>query len=363
MGGRSGFSILLGLGLGLVSCGGGDGAGDSNATGGTASGGAPAGGTGGTGSSPSGGAGGSGGTATGGAGGAATGGVAGSAGGASGGNAGTGAWVDPIAGVGQVAKVAGGFSFTEGPAWFSAHGKLLFSDIPANRIYALTPPSNVTVHREPSGNSNGLAVDPAGLLVAAEHSGRRISRTAANGGVTTVADAWQGKKLNSPNDVIARSDGTLYFTDPPYGGNPNELGFQGVFRVSPAGALSLVTQDMFRPNGIALSPDEKTLYVCDSEQNFVRKYDLAADGTASNPQKFADTAPTPDGMAVDLQGDLFVTTQAGVVVYRSDATLVGTIAVPEQPANATFGGSDGKSLYITARTSLYRVDVAVAGLP
>ncbi|MFO0571240.1 MAG: SMP-30/gluconolactonase/LRE family protein [Polyangiaceae bacterium] len=138
-------------------------------------------------------------------------------------------------------------------------------------------------------------------ILQASHS-RRAFRpahlTATAGSVTSVADAWQGK-LNSPNDVIARSDSALRYGSR-YGGNPNELGFQGVFRVSPAGALSLVTEDMFRPNGIALSPDEKTL-VCDSEQNFVRKYDLAADGTI-NPQKFADTAPTPDGMAVDLQG-------------------------------------------------------------
>jgi gluconolactonase len=288
--------------------------------------------------------------------------AAGGGGHASGGSGGA-AWIDPIAGIGAVEEVAGGFEFTEGPAWFAASGKLYFTDIPASRIYELTPPAAVAIFREPSGNANGLGVDQDGLLVACEHGNRRVTRTTSTAQIVVVADGWEGKKLNSPNDVVVRSDGTLYFTDPPYGGHSNELGFQGIFRVGPGGAMTLVADDMFRPNGIALSPDEKVLYVGDSEESYVRRYEVAADGTAASPKKLVDTASTPDGMAVDVQGDLFVTTAAGVETYRADGVLVGTIPVPEQPSNCTFGGSDGKTLYITARSSLYRVTVNVAGLP
>ncbi|MCK6532956.1 MAG: SMP-30/gluconolactonase/LRE family protein [Polyangiaceae bacterium] len=354
---------ILGVALALAGCSsdeGGGGSGGSTASGGAASGG---------GGSASGGAAGSGGSSTGGAsgsGGSSTGGASGSGGsstGGAGGSGGASAWVDPLAGMGLVEKVAGGFSFTEGPVWFAKTGKLFFSDIPNSRIHELAPPGSVSVFREPSGQSNGLGIDQNGLLVACEHQGRRVSRTQAGGTVVAVASSYQGKKLNSPNDVIVKKDGNLYFTDPPYGGNPNELGFQGVFRVDPSGALSLVSSDMFRPNGIALSPDEKTLYVTDSEQNFLRTYVVGSDGAVSGAKKFLDTSPAPDGMAVNLQGDLFISTQAGVEVYKADGTPLGTIKVAEQPANCTFGGADGKTLYITARKALYRVSLAVAGLP
>jgi gluconolactonase len=297
----------------------------------------------------------------------ATGGSAGSTGGSAGstgGSAGSaGAPVDPIAGIDPVAEAAGGFAFTEGPVWFEASGKLYFSDIPPGRIHELTPPSTVVVFREPSGNSNGLGIDHNGLLVACEHSGRRVSRTLQSGTVQTIVDAYQGNALNSPNDVIVRSDGNLYFTDPTYGGNPNEIGFQGVFRVDPSGAISLVADDMTAPNGIALSPDESVLYVTDSEDDYLRHYTVASDGTVSGGQKLADTANTPDGMAVDVAGHLYVATAAGIEVYKSDGMLHGTIGVPEQPSNCTFGGADKKTLYITARTSLYGVELNLPGLP
>ena len=259
--------------------------------------------------------------------------------------------------------MAGSFTFTEGPVWFAASGKLYFTDIPESRIHELSPPDSVTVFREPSGEANGLGIDQNGLLVACEHAGRRVSRTLASGTVEVVADDYQGKQLNSPNDVIVKKDGNLYFTDPPYGGNPNVLGFQGVFRVDPGGTISLVSDDMTAPNGIALSPDETVLYVTDSQDDFVRRYDVASNGAASNPTKLMDTSNSPDGMAIDVAGHLYVTTQAGVEVYLPDGTLHGTIPVPEQPANCTFGGAEKKTLYITARTSLYRVDLNLPGLP
>ncbi len=340
---------MLVLGLALSACSGDDSGGGS---GGSSTGGSSAGG------SSSGGSAGLGGASGGSAGAAGSGGSS-----ASGGSGGTPAWVDPLAGMGAVEKVAGGFSFTEGPVWFAATGKLYFTDIPASRIHELTPPSSVSVFREPSGQANGLGVDASGLLVACEHQGRRVSRTESGGSVTSVAATYQGKALNSPNDVIVKKDGTLYFTDPPYGGNPNELGFQGVFRVDPSGGLHLVSDDMFRPNGIALSPSEQVLYVTDSEQDFLRRYDVGSDGVPSGAKKFVDTSPSPDGLAVNQQGDLFVSTQAGVEVYKADGTKLGTIPVAEQPSNCTFGGADGKTLYVTARKSLYRVALNVPGLP
>jgi gluconolactonase len=271
---------------------------------------------------------------------------------------------NPLDGIGTVEKVNGNYMFTEGPQWIPSKGTLLFSDIPANRIYEYTPPAGFMTFREPSGNSNGLAIDKNGLLYACEHSGRRVSKTSANGMVTTLVDNYQGKKLNSPNDLIIRDDGNVYFTDPPYGltnPNQNELGYQGVFRVTPNGALELVASDMSRPNGIALSPDQKTLYVNDTANGELRSYALATDGKPGAMNKIATTSPSPDGMAIDDQGNLFITTSAGVEAYAADGTLWGTITVPEQPSNCAFGDGDRKTLYITARTSVYRVHLEVTG--
>ncbi|MEO5725574.1 MAG: SMP-30/gluconolactonase/LRE family protein, partial [Byssovorax sp.] len=167
--------------------------------------------------------------------------------------------VDPLVGAGAVEKVQDKFMFTEGPQWIPATKTLLFTDVPASRIYEHTPGAGIAVFREPSANSNGLALDPDGLLIACEHSGRRVSRTLADGKLVPVADAFEGKKLNSPNDVIVRKDGSVYFTDPPYGlpdPGQSELGFFGVFRVAPGGKVEAIAKDMNRPNGIALSPDE-----------------------------------------------------------------------------------------------------------
>ena len=166
--------------------------------------------------------------------------------------------LDPLAGRGPVEKVGGGFTFTEGPVWMPSKGVLLFTDVGADAIHQLQPPATVTVFRTPTGRANGLGLDPQGRLIASEGDNRRVTRTLADGTVVTVADRWQGKRLNSPNDNITRSDGTVYFTDPPYGlppGQARELDFQGVFRVDPAGTLHLESREFTRPNGVALSPD------------------------------------------------------------------------------------------------------------
>lgn len=279
--------------------------------------------------------------------------------------------VDPLQGIGAVQQVRAGFMFVEGPQWRTSEGDLLFSDIPANTIHRLQGAMGVTVFRMPSDNSNGLAMDAMGRLHAAEHGSRSLTRTRADGSRETLASGFvEGgamRRLNSPNDVIVRSDGTVYFTDPPYGINPatqQELTFNGVFRRTSAGALSAEWRGAraTRPNGIALSPDERVLYFTDTNDGRVHAMDVAADGALSNDRTLAMTSGNPDGMAVDRDGNLFVTTNSGVQVFAPSGRLWGTIMVPMQPANCAFGESDGRTLFITARNALYRVRLARPGL-
>jgi len=274
---------------------------------------------------------------------------------------------DPFDGIGDVEMVQGGFSFLEGPHWRAADGVLLFTDIPENTIHALTPPSSVAVFRMPSDNANGLGTDAAGQLLAAEHGARRVSRTLADGTVETVVERYMGDRLNSPNDLAVRADGTIYFTDPPYGlmGRMREVAFNGVYRVAPDGSLTAewMGPTESRPNGVSLSADQGTLYVVDTNAGLVRAYDVAADGSLSGERDFVTDTPGADGMAVDETGNLYVTTSNGVQAYSRDGTSWGTIVVPMQPANCGFGDDDYQTLYITARTTLYRVRIAIRGLP
>lgn len=269
----------------------------------------------------------------------------------------------------SLAKIATGFKFTEGPVW-RADGALLFTDIPANRIYTGTK----EIFREPSGNANGLTIDLKGRLIAAEHTNRRVSRTEKDGAITVLADKYDGKKFNSPNDVIVRSDGMLYFTDPPYGlegGMKNsELGFIGVYAINPkTKSVTLVSKDFTRPNGLCLSPDEKLLYVADTTgdhepsdiEGDIWAFTRMDDGTYGGGSLFCHL-PHPDGIKADTQGNIWATCQEGVNVYNPKGKLLETVNVPEGPANCAFGGADGKTLYITARTSVYSVKSTVEGI-
>jgi len=276
----------------------------------------------------------------------------------------------------QVEKVAGDFQFTEGPLWHP-EGFLLFSDIPANTIYQWTPNKKPEIFRRPSGNANGNTLDREGRLLTAEHSNRRVSRTEKDGSIVTLASQYEGKRLNSPNDLVVKSEGSIYFTDPPYGIKPEqeELGFYGVYRLAPDGKLTLLVKDFVRPNGIAFSPDEKKLYVNDSEKGHIRVFDVKPDGTLENGQLFAELKDpskkgVPDGMKVDQEGNVYSTGAGGIWVFSGSGNLLGILEVPEVAANLAWGDSlqdssasrDYKTLYITASNSLYRIRLKIPGV-
>jgi gluconolactonase len=283
--------------------------------------------------------------------------------------------------------LATGFEWSEGPIWIADGGYLLFSDIPRNSIMKWREGDGISLYMKPSGytgvvdygrepGSNGLTLDPQGRLVCCEHGDRRVSRLEKDGGKKTLVDSYQGKRLNSPNDVVFKSGGDMYFTDPPYGmpkryDDPRrELDFCGVYRLSKDGQLTLLTRDMTRPNGLAFSPDEKTLYVAqsDPEKAIWMAFDVQSDGTLGSGKVFFDATAwvkagkpgLPDGMKVDRQGNLFATGPGGVHVFAADGTLLGTLDTGVPTANCNWGG-DGSVLYITANHHLLRVQTTTKG--
>jgi gluconolactonase len=283
-----------------------------------------------------------------------------------------------------IEKVASGFQFTEGPVWHP-DGYLLFSDPNANTIYRLTEDGDLSVFRTKSGytgqdisaygqpGSNGLALDREARLTIDEHGNRRVTRLEKNGTLTVLADQFEGKRFNSPNDVVYRSDGALYFTDPPFGlpkffDDPRkELPFSGVYLLKD-GKLTLLTKELTGPNGLAFSPDEKYLYVdnWDEKKKVVMRYPVRADGTVGEGATFYDMKDAPeqealDGLKVDGAGNLFVSGPGGLWILSPEGKHVGTIKAPELPANFAFGGDDRKTLYMTARTGVYRIRLQIAG--
>ncbi|MDP2998906.1 MAG: SMP-30/gluconolactonase/LRE family protein [Bryobacterales bacterium] len=286
----------------------------------------------------------------------------------------------------KIEKLAGGLIFTEGPLWMhDGGGYLLFSDVPGNAIYKWSPGGKVVDFRRPVflGKAekgefvgpNGQTLDKQGRLITCEHRNRRISRTEKSGAIVTVVDRFEGKRLNSPNDVVFKSNGDMYFTDPPYGlakqdGDPaKELQFNGVYRLTAAGKLEALVKDLTRPNGLAFSPDEKKLYVANSDPGYKiwMVYDVKADGTLANGKVFYDVTKQtpdglPDGMKVDVKGNLYCTGPGGIWVFSPQGKAIGAIMPAETPANCAWGDADGKTLYMTARTGLYRVKLSIQGI-
>lgn len=286
----------------------------------------------------------------------------------------------------RIEKVADGFLFTEGPVWHP-DGYLLFSDPNANVIYRWTPDGDLSVYRTKSGyrgldigeygqpGSNGLTLDPQqGRLTINEHGNRRVTRLARNGVLTVLADQYEGHRLNSPNDLVYRSDGTLYFTDPPFGlpkffDDPRkEVPFSGVYAVTPQGAVRLVSRDLRGPNGLAFSPDEKYLYVdnWDVARKVIMRYQVQPDGTLVDGTVFFDLTRVPgdqafDGLKVDQQGNVYAAGPGGLLVIAPTGQQLGTIQFSEQPANFAWGDADRRTLYVTARTGLYRVFLNIPG--
>ena len=274
----------------------------------------------------------------------------------------------------QVEQIGTGCLFTEGPIWNAEGNFLLFSDIPADQIKMWTPDSGITTFRQPSGQSNGLTYDKQKRLLACEHANRRVSRTELDDTVTTLVSHYEGKKLNSPNDIVVKSDGSIYFTDPPYGLKAEygeeggaELDFQGVYRLSADGQqLTLLVDDFERPNGLCFSPDESILYIDDTTRMHVRAFDVQADGTITKDRVFAvekGEHGAPDGMKVDQQGNVYLTGPQGIWIFDPEARHLGVIQVPEGAANLGWGGENWQTLFITARSSIYQIQLKVSGIP
>jgi gluconolactonase len=254
------------------------------------------------------------------------------------------------------------YLFSEGPQWRDTEADLLISDVSADTVYRVSPGGTPEVFRQPSGRTTGIALDPSGAVVAAEQGSRSVTR----GGVA-IAAMFEGKHLNSPNDVIVAGDGTIYFTDPTFGidASQQELGFNGVFRIAPDGTLTAEQRraPSSQPNGIGLSPDGASLYVSDTGDGNLYRFPIMAGGALGAPAVVAATGGGPDGLAVDGAGNIFVATTGGIEVFAPSGTRWGLIATAEAPTNCAFGDADHRTLYITARTAVYRVPVSHAGLP
>jgi gluconolactonase len=272
-------------------------------------------------------------------------------------------------------SLADGFLFTEGPLWDPRNRRLLFSDIPGDLIAQWSEAGGKGVFRSPSNMANGLAWDREGRLLCCEHATSRLTRTEGDGRITVLASTYEGKELNSPNDVVVKSDGGIYFTDPAYGrmeyyGKPRtpHLAFRGVYRVEPDGRrLTLLADDFGQPNGLCFSADERRLFVNDTERGHIRVFDVLADGTLAKGQVWAkvsgEGAGAPDGMKIDSEENLYCCGPGGIHVFDRAAKCLGVIKVPTGTANFTWGEDDLKSLFITATGTLYRIRVRIPGRP
>ena len=279
--------------------------------------------------------------------------------------------LDQIVEAGAAERVATGFVFTEGPLWHP-EGYWLFVDVrrEPGAIFRLAPGGEPEIFREPSNGSNGLTFDLQGRLIMCEGDGRRMSRRELDGSITTIADRWEGKRLNRPNDVVCHSDGSIYFTNPGGRIDPSEreIDFSGVHRIAPDGAVTAVVNDIEYPNGLTFSPDESILYVANTrERMHIAAYDVQPNGTVTGGRVFADmssaeTDGVPDGMKVDSEGRVYCTGPGGGWVFAPAGQLIGIIRLPEIPANCAWGGPDNRTMLFTARTSVYTLRMTTPGI-
>ncbi|MDR1520006.1 MAG: SMP-30/gluconolactonase/LRE family protein [Planctomycetota bacterium] len=280
----------------------------------------------------------------------------------------------------ELEKLVSPAIWAEGPVWLPGADAVLFSDVKGNRIFRWSERDGLTLFRNPANYNNGNALDRQGRLVSCEHGRRCVSRTEKDGSITVLADKYDGKRLNSPNDLVVKSDGGIWFTDPPYGIIGDQEGYKSesqvigcwVYRLDPeSGELSIATTDVQRPNGLAFSPDESILYVADMSlvdfptlgRRRITAYEVVEGKRLANARKLADITPgIPDGFRVDREGRIFTSSDDGIQVLAPDGTLLGKILVPERVSNCTFGGKNEDVLYITATTSLYRIRLTARGV-
>jgi gluconolactonase len=272
-------------------------------------------------------------------------------------------------------RLGTGFLFTEGPVWHPRGQFLIFSDMPGDHMRRWSAADGITTFRQPSHKANGNTYDRQGRLLTCEHATSRVTRTEPDGRLTPLATHFKGQELNSPNDIVCRSDGGIYFTDPPYGRakyygveRPQQLGFQGVYRVgADPQSPELLVDDFDRPNGLCLSLDERRLFVNDTARRHIRVFEVTPTGGVRNGRLWAETTGdkpgAPDGMKIDTAGNVYCCGPGGIHVFDPNATLLEIIEVPEYAANFAWGDDDYRSLFITAATSLYRIRTKVPGHP
>ncbi len=274
----------------------------------------------------------------------------------------------------ELETVSSGHRFLEGPAWRPDETHLRFSDILGNATLQWSDASGLSIYRANSHMANGNTYDRQGRLLSCHHASSRVTRMDDDETMTVLASHYQGKELNSPNDIVVKSDGAIYFTDPPYGreakvGIPRQpqLGFNGVYRLDPeGGGLTLLSRDFNRPNGLCFSPDESLLYINDTPESRIRVFDVSADGLLSNGRLFAQTGGDgpggPDGMKTDSEGNLYCCAAGGLHVFAADGAFLGRLRTPMQITNFTFGDEDLRGIYLTGITTLYRVRARIAGI-
>jgi gluconolactonase len=277
----------------------------------------------------------------------------------------------------EAKREASGFQFTEGPLWIPEHECLLFSDIPADTIYRWSPGGEAEVYRRPSRHANGLTLDNHGNILACEHSGRCVSIAPFYGEAEPLAELFEEKRFNSPNDIVVATTDAIYFTDPDYGliggvspgegEDARELDVMATFRIATNGAVQLIASDFNKPNGLTFTPVETQMYIADSGDRLIKRYTVFADGALSSEGELfcdmrADPRPgVPDGMKVDSDGRLWTTGPGGIWVIEPSGNVLGQIEIDEQPANLNWGGPNFSTLYVTARTGLYSIETNVRG--